>query len=344
MALKFLEGFEVRQSITYLERLYETATGSPTFNTPRKGGTASMRSSNSSLKTYPLVAADSNTWVFGFGHFMETASATNIAIFTGAGVEQIKLLFAAGTTFNSFTVSVVRGATTLATTAELKASRWHFFEFKAVVRTGINGSYELRDAGVNILSASGVNTADSGGDGASVFRFNSGAGFVRFDDIYVCDDTGGIHDDFLGDKVVLGSLPNGDGASIQWLPSTGSTHFNLVDDTAATPNDADYVSSNTDTDLDLYEFVNLTALAADGTLDAVVVFPSARMFSSGARGLKVRFRNSGAATGDSAQFDVTSKSIRTFVVPFDEDPAAVAAWTKAALDDGQLGILNVTEV
>ena len=212
------------------------------------------------------------------------------------------------------------------------------------MRTGANGAYELKVDGTTLLSDGSENTADTGADGASIFQFNWGGAVCRFDDIVIADDTGGVHDDFMGDKVVMGILPDGDGASSQWVPSTGSTHSTLVDDTAGTPDDTDYVSSNTDGDVDLYTFGDTSELAADGTLDAVVVFPTAAMFSTGARGCTVRFRTSGGSTADSAQFDVDSKTLRMFIVPFDEDPVAAAAWTKTALDGGQLGIVDVTEV
>lgn len=346
MALRFTEGFETRQSGTYLARAWETLAGAAvSLNVPRKAGSASCLATNFTLTTYPLVDPIENTWIVQFGHFMNaTTSSSSMTICDASGTAQLTLLFATGTTTNSFTIAVKRGSTTLATTGEFSGHMWHLIEFKATIRTGINGSYELKVDGVSVLSDGSENTANTGADGASVFEFNWGGASCRFDDIVICDDTGGIHDDFLGDKVILGILPNADGASSQWLPSTGSAHSVLVDDTAVTPNDDDYVSSNVDSDLDLFEFGNLTAMADDGTLDAVVVFPTAAMFSTGARGCKVRFRNSGGSTADSAQFDVTSKTYRMFTIVFDEDPVAAAAWTKTALDGGQLGILNVTEV
>jgi len=346
MVLRFTEGFETRQSGTYLARAWETLAGAIVqLNTPRKAGSASALATNFTLTSYPLVTPVENTWIVQFGHFMNaTTSATSMTMCDASGTAQLALVFATGTTTNSFTIAVKRGATTLATTGEFSGHMWHFIEFKATVRTGANGAYELKVDGTSVLSDGSENTANTGADGASVFQFNWGGASCRIDDIAICDNTGGIHNDFLGDKVILGILPNGDGASSDWEPSTGSTHSTLVDDTAVTPDDTDYVSSNVDSDLDLYEFGNLTEMAADGTLDAVVVYPTVGMFSTGARGCKVRFRTSGGSTADSAQFDVTSKTYRMFTIVFDQDPVAAAAWTKTALDGGQLGILNVTEV
>lgn len=345
MALRHLEGFESRQNFEYFTRLYDpdVTTGAITsFVEGRKLGSAA-RAINCFLQTEPLVPSVENTWILGFGYYMETAATTGVILADAAGTTQLSLVWAAGSTPNTFTIAIKRGATTLATSAEMMLGMWHFFELKATIRTSTNGSYELKRDGVTILSASGVNTANTGADGASVFSFNWGGALVRFDDIYICDDTGGAFDDFLGDKAIVGSLPTTAGASTQWTPST-STNVSCVDDPASGPL-SDYVASNIDGDLDLYNFGDLSTVAADGTVDAVMVFLSAEMLNAGSRGLKVRFRNAGAATGDSAQFDVTLKgTIRTFPIVFEEDPAGVTPWTKTAFDGGQFGPLNFVEL
>lgn len=346
MALRFLEGFETRQHGDYFTRLYDpdvTSGSLLSFPEGRKLGFCG-RAINFLMQTEPLVDPVENTWIVSFGYFMELASSTSVDVKDAAGTSQFQLAFSAGSTPNTFVIAAKRGSTTLATTAEMQLGMWHYFELKVTVRTSTNGSYELRRNGVNILSASGVNTANTGSDGASVFAFNWGGGATRFDDISICDSTGGVHDDFLGDKAIVGILPTTAGASTQWLPSTG-TNVSCVDDPASGPL-TDFVSSNIDGDLDLYEFGDTSQVAADGTVDAVMVFLAAEMRNSGSRGLKIRFRSSGGgSTGDSAQFDVTLKgTIRTFAIPFDADPAAVAAWTKAALDGGQFGVLNFVEL
>jgi hypothetical protein len=345
MALRHLEGFETRQNFDYYTRLYDpdaTSGAITNFTEGRKLG-SSARAINCLLQTEPLVSPVENTWIVGFGFYMEQTATAAVSIMNASGTAQLSLNWAAGTTPNTFTVSVKRGSTTLATSAEFMLGQWHFFELKATVRTSTNGSYELRRNGVNILSASGVNTANTGADGASVFSFNWGGGIVRLDDIYICDGSGSAFNDFLGDKAIAGSLPTTAGASTQWLPST-STNVSCVDDPASGPL-GDYVASNIDGDLDLYEFADLSSVAADGTVDAIMVFLTAEMLNSGSRGLKVRFRNSGGSTADSAQFDVTLKgTLRTFPIVFEQDPVAAAAWTLSAYNGGQFGPLNFVEL
>lgn len=345
MALLHLEGFETRQHFSYFTRIYDSTitTGSVTsYPEGRKVGSAAQ-ASNCVMQTVALVSSPENTWIVGFGLHMVSASATTFTIHNAAGTAQLAIVCAAGTTPRTFTISVKRGSTTLATSGEFLMGMWHFFELKATVRTSTNGSYELRRNGVNVLSASGVNTADTGVDGASVVSWSWGGASTRLDDIYICDSTGSAFNDFLGDKVIVGSLPSSAGASTQWLPST-STNVSCVDDAADNPQ-TDYVSSNTDGDLDLYNFADLSTVAADGTIDAVMVAVSCSMLNSGGRGLKVRFRDSGGTTADSAQFDVTLKTeVRTFPVIFEQEPVAASAWTVAGFNAGQFGPLNYVEL
>lgn len=343
MSLLWTEGGEVRQEATYFTRAYQTVAGALTsVAAPRRGGAGSLRATNFTLTTYPLVGSDTNTWILGFGYYAEAIPGTTVTVMNASAVAQMNLAFVTGTTLNTFKIQVKRGSTVLATTAELQLNRWHYFELKVVVRTSTNGSFDLHDNGVSILSASGINTANTGSDGASVFQLNWGGAAVRIDDVYICDNAGGIHDDFLGPQVILGINPDGDGASSQWITSNGLTpHFSLVDDPANSPSDSDRVDSNTDGDLDLYTFSDTSEIASDGVVTGLVVYSEMAMRSSGQRGVKVRFRASGGSTGDSAEFTISSKTLRIFPTPFDEDPAAASAWTKSALDGGQFGPLNV---
>lgn len=343
MALRWTEGGESRQEATYFTRAYATVAGAlVSIAAPRKGGAGSLRATNFTLTTYPLVGSDTNTWIVGFGHYAESIPATTVTVMNASATAQMNLLFLTGATNNSFKIQVKRGATVLGTTAEMSMNQWHYFELKVVVRTSTNGSFDLHDNGVSILSASGINTANTGSDGASVVQFNWGGATCRIDDVYICDDAGGVHDTFLSPQVILRIAPDGDGASSQWITSNGlSAHFNLVNDAANSPSDSTRVDSNTDNDVDLYTFSDTTGLAADGTLTAVMMYPELAMRSSGQRGIKIRFRASGGGTGDGSELTISSKTLKIFPVPFDQDPAAASAWTKTALDGGQLGILDV---
>jgi hypothetical protein len=192
MAIRMLEGFETRQSGTYLARAWETLAGAITsFTAPRKAGSASAQATNHTLTSWPLVPADSNVWIIGFGYYMNaTTCASTVTLMDDTATAQLSLAFSTGTTENTFKIAVKRGSTTLATSIEIQGHQWHYIEFKATVRTGANGAYELKVDGVSLLSDGSENTADTGADGASIFQFNWGGAVCRFDDIVIADDTG----------------------------------------------------------------------------------------------------------------------------------------------------------
>ena len=123
----------------------------------------------------------------------------------------------------------------------------------------------------------------------------SAGGDIVMDDIYVCDDTGGTNNDFLGDIRVEALLPNGNGNSSQFDGSDGNTTDNylLVDD--ATPNDdTDYVESPDSGDKDTYAYGNLAS--STGSVYGVQICPYARKTESGIRNLKTVARLSGTET------------------------------------------------
>jgi hypothetical protein len=58
--------------------------------------------------------------------------------------------------------------------------------------------------------------------------------------------------DFQGVCRIVGLLPNADTTTIEWIPSTGLTHYNLIDENPA--NTTDYVSNATQDQIDLYTY------------------------------------------------------------------------------------------
>ena len=123
----------------------------------------------------------------------------------------------------------------------VSAGTWYYLEWKVKLHSSL-GTAELRVNGVTVVSATGVNTL--GTVVANVtptlvyFRIYS----AHIDDVYFLDSTGSTNNDFLGDVRVDVHRPTADGVQ-GWTPSTGVSHYALVDET--TPNTTDYNSTNT---------------------------------------------------------------------------------------------------
>jgi len=120
--------------------------------------------------------------------------------------------------------------------------QWFYFEVKVTFST--NGSWTVRINKQVVRSVSGINTIQSSNSYANKVAIGTSARNTYWDDYYICDTTGSYNNDFLGDIKVVTVYPNAEGSSLEWTPSTGSTHYTLLDE--ATPNDdTDYVYTST---------------------------------------------------------------------------------------------------
>jgi hypothetical protein len=87
-----------------------------------------------------------------------------------------------------------------------------------------------------------------------------------YDDLYVCDGSGGVEDTFLGDhRVVCVVASSGNGTHADWTPLTGGDHGAMVDENP--PNlDTDYNMAGSVGNRDTYNFA---ALGVSGTIKCV---------------------------------------------------------------------------
>lgn len=338
MALKWFEGFETHRVATQLARKYASTTGIGALTS------AAGRVLGNSLQGQIVLVSKSlglnNTWIVGFGLFVPanfTPSTTGMYLEKGA-TEQCSIRFS--NTAGSFNLTVNRGSTVLGTTtANFAYNQWHYFELKVTARTGTNGSYELRHNEVSVLSASGVNTANAGSDGADIWALRCHTNLsVRWDDIYVCDDTGSDNNDFKGDSQIRGGHPNGAGDVQTFTPGTGVTHHLLVDEPATTsPIDGnDVVHSDTNGNKDLFEFGDLTAV--NGNIYGVMIHSQLAMNASGSRTLKHVYRDLADAEHNPANFVVNSTAYTEFHDIIEQNPLTAAPWTESDINNAQFGV------
>ena len=74
-------------------------------------------------------------------------------------------------------------------------------------------------------------------------------------DFYICDGTGDKNNNFLGDCKVECLFPVTDGQHTEFTPSTGTTHYTLLNE--AVPDSATLVSSNVVGQRDTYYYQSL---------------------------------------------------------------------------------------
>ena len=344
MTCVWMEGFELHQSEAQLARKYATAdfNSSSITTTGRVFGTA--HNIRASILVTPSLGL-ANTYVIGFGLRVTGVNGSLDNFEQGLYLEkgndeQVHLQIIANDA-DGFTLELRRGSTTLATSAKIAYGNWNYFELKVTVDPS-SGAYELRQNEVTILSATGVNTADEGTAQADILaiRYAISATQVQFDDIYVLNTLGTENNDFLGDSVVEGILPDGNGDTIEWTNDAGSgSNYQNVDDTATSTDEVasgGTNSSDNNGDIDLYAFEDLTQ--AQGNIHAVQVGIQLGMSAAGSRVVRGKFKDAVDGISDGDSFTVDSTTFDEFTQVYDENPSSAAGWDVNDIDDGQFGV------
>lgn len=235
--------------------------------------------------------------------------------------------------------AVYRGGTLLATDPTPRSTgTYYYVELKVVFATGATGSYELRVNGQTALLQTNIQTAASPNAYANkldtLVGGGGGAGATDIDDLYIFDTSGTANNDFAGDVTVQCLFPDGDGADLQWTPSTGTTHYDLVDD--PTPNDdADYVSDAAAGDRDTYTFGDLRA--ATGSVLAVQVLIYARKDDAGTRQIAPVVRIA-ATNYDGATLPNLGTTYTWSPAIYETSPATSTSWTVAEVNAAEFGV------
>jgi hypothetical protein len=227
MVVKLLEGFEVQPL-----GLWTVVAGTPTFVGGRLGGNAVhifdatiRRPIPGSLQTLTFgIAVQPKAWGAN-RDFVGLYQQSDNAWFGG---------LRANGSGNYQVVHCVGGTpTAVGTTAPFRLNTWEWFEFTYVYAA--SGSIIVKCNGNLVYSYSGDTRYPGGaGTGMIMDRFDIGCSEdLWLDDLYVVDTATG-----LGNCQVVTMLPGADVAT-GWTPSTGTSHFAVVDDAVM----SDYVSA-----------------------------------------------------------------------------------------------------
>lgn len=370
--LRHLEGFEGQRNIVLLARLYAAATGTFASEIGYRGQRNAVSSSNLLLTTVDLLdgAADENVWICGWAMRANNtagldpaASARPCIAFRSAAGEQLRVEFVglneAKPGGNRYRLRVVRGATTLATSNESFDAQntdlaWTYFEFKATIRTGANGSFSAfygtrRSQAVPITwdaASSGINTANQGADGADRWEMalsqTPSTSNLAVDDVYVCDGSGAVNNDFLGPVAIEALDVSGDGATVQWglQGSAGSLEdaWNEAPTVQTTAEDDKRVNSK---DVGQISLAVLTdpVNVRNTPIIGVQTRLTGKMEATGTRDVQFFYRKT---TGSPAQVGTkivtfSNTSLKTHADTRETDPNTAAAWTVPDLDGLQVG-------
>lgn len=287
--------------------------------------------------TSKVFSSSSASTVFGFAVKLVSDSSTTgmVSILEGSTVH-LTLSFAATTSGKIRITRGDSGGTLLNTsTATLSIGVWYYIEFKSTIHD-TTGSYELRINGASDVSGSSVDTRNGGTSGViDTIQLGSFATIgtpASYDDLYFCNQSGATNNNFLGDCRVDTLLPTGDGNYLQFTPSTGTTHYTLVDE--STPNTTDYVSDANAGDRDSYTFPDLTALTSQ-TVYGIQINAAALKSDTGTRSIGTMSRLSGT---DKDGTGVALGTGQSYISEIQETDPASAAWTEANINAAEFGV------
>jgi len=334
MALLWIDGFDTYGTSgdpsAHLLRKYLSVTGgAPATVAGRLGGYAIRCSSNFWFETPPLTT--NATMIVGFAFKTDLQMSGTILYLYDEDQPGINLRMR-----SDGELQVYRYSTLLGTTSGKAVSlgTWYYIELK-VVCNATTGSYELRINGVNVLSASSVNTKNGTHSyHTSVYLANNLYSQPwYFDDYYICDGSGPANNDFLGSIKVTPIYPNGDTASKDFSRSAGVDNYALVDENPSN-GDTDYVESSVSGNTDLYDYQDPSVGTA---IFGVQVNTDCRETDANHLSLKMPCK-SGVTTDEGSAQLIGSASQVTLRRVLETDPNTGAAWTGAALNSAQFGI------
>lgn len=265
-----------------------------------------------------------------------------------------------------YALAVKRGGTTLAQTAfDFYATEWNAIQFKATIDPAV-GAYEVKVAKtegtqvlafVSVLSASGVNTADTGVAGADNLRldYTATGTNVKWDHFFIMDDQGTVNNNFpSGLLLVHDVLPNKVGAQNDWTSQggqgSGASDYESVNDPADNVDDdvGRHVSSVPgDIFLVGYQVPGTTGaigaeaghpIAPTANVAGVIFNHVSGMESSGTRTVRPIYRNVLDVRAEGADKLLNSTSFDQFTEVFELNPVSAAAWTGQEALDMQWGL------
>ena len=206
---------------------------------------------------------------------------------------------------------------------------WYYVELKIVISN--TGSFELKIDEVSELDDSAIDT-QANADGSSCFAlFQSAFAWRWMDDIYICDSTGSVNNDFLGEGQVVGKFPDGDGSSSDFAPQGVGDNYVEVDEQNV-DDDTTYSDGGTG-DIDYYTYA---AIAEDYVVRGVQINTTVRTTDAGSMSIKNKVRSGGiVADGEERFINVEYTTEYDIVI---EDPNTDARWLVAGINAAEFGL------
>lgn len=296
----------------------------------RWGGQCIRMTGDDNYVFTPILTTDA-TLIVGVAYKHTYATATKLIMLYDGATRGMSLGIDA-----SGELLVYSDATPVAATSGLGLglNTWYYLEFK-VTCNGTTGSYSARLNGSVQLSATGVDTKLGTHDYHDKVKLGaySYTGYTYFDDFYICDGSGSLNTDLLGQCRVAVTNPDGEN-STNWstiYPANGA-HRTSIDDGTISDDDTTYVEDDTTGHLDLFDYASLSTL---GTIYGVSVNTNCRVTDANSIDIKTVFESAGDTV--TATDTISSSTYVTISNICETDPNTSNLWLEADLNAAHFG-------
>lgn len=344
MALRFIDSV-AHYATDEITRKYLSMAAVTVASVSTRGGGQALRWTGGTASLIIALSPSKSTVTCGYalyieGGFQLSSGGGYVISFEESGSRHIVLKIEESGLFSVRIPSGTHATSTVAITVD----SWNYIEFSAVIHDS-TGSYEVRLNGVNVLSASGLDTRNAGSGVCDAVRIVGAAGFVAsldantaayIKDVYVTDGDGSVNTGFLGDCRVECLYPTGNGNSSQLNGSDGNTTDNylLVDDATDMDDDTTYVEGSTNGDKDTYGMGNLAASPA--SIAGVQLSVTATKTDSGSKSVTPVTR-SGGTDYDGSSTALSFGSYLSVRQIRETDPNTSVAWTESGVNAVEVG-------
>ena len=306
------------------------------FNTVvRSGYGQSLRQSSTTANKNAegQIIEDPATVIMGIGFYAtdNTGNAVKrVFSVTSGGAECVGVYLNTTGYLQVYVLGVLQTANLFLTSLSV----WYYLELKVTVNN--TGSWEFRVDGLMREQNASQDTqpgANAYADGFGAGSAVAGSMAYYLDDFYLCDDSGSYNNNFLGDVYVQTLRPNANGATVEFVPLSG-TNYQMVDDPDQ-DGDTTYNSGSIVGEKDLYAFGNLQGTT--NTILAVQQVAVMKKSDGTARTVQLQMDDSVNAEVDDGGGHTLESAYKRFSKVWNRDTAG-AAWNTTKVNAIEAGV------
>lgn len=334
MAIVFMEGFDLYSATYSFDQKWGNDTFAFSLQTGRVSGQC-LRGSGNGNNIRRTLPGNYNIITHGFAFKVSTLPAGD-TIFAhyedGANNIQFQLSLT-----STGAIKFIRGngAATLgtSTTGVVPSNAWCYIEVAALISATV-GTCDIWVDNVSVLSLTGQNNkgyATTANISNLRLTNTSSTVVTNFDDMYLKDVVGHI-----GDVRIECLYPTSDASPNDWVPSTGTDEFAVVDE-ATINGDTDYISDATAGHISRFGLPSL--VSAPTTIYAVMHSLTVRKDDATARQVRMNSHLSGTTVNGSTR-TVSTSYVKNEEI-FEAKPGG-GAWDNTAVNGLEVSVEVVT--